>query len=77
MAENHNPHPRLSEVRRRPCPICDGSSFFWGFFSPGSHPFSLKTDDDSWWVRNTGLGGTAVEARACETCGNIQMFLKQ
>lgn len=26
------------EVRQRPCPLCDGGSFTWGFFNPGSAP---------------------------------------
>lgn len=65
------------EVRQRPCPLCAGGSFTWGFFNPGSAPFTFKTTEDSWWVRNTAMGGAEVEARACKTCGNIQLFVKR
>lgn len=78
MAENQIPNPILpSEVRQRPCPLCGGNLFTWGFFNPGSSPFTFKTSDDSWLVRNTAMGGADVDARACKACGNIQLFVKQ
>ena len=60
--------------RNRECPCCGGSEFVWGFCNPGGHGLTFKTDDDSWWVRNTILGGVEVKARACKACGNVQLF---
>jgi hypothetical protein len=78
MAEDRSPKSiSQADVRQGPCPFCGGGSFVWGFFSPGSAPFTFKTAEDSWWVRNTSLGGAEVEARACKSCGNVQLFLKQ
>lgn len=55
-----------SEVRQRPCPFCGENVYLWGFFAPGSFSQTFKSAEDSWWVRNSGWGGTGVDARACK-----------
>ena len=51
-----------------PCPICGGDSFQWGTLgSQGPAAFKPK---------GNLISTTRVNARACETCGHVALFLE-
>jgi hypothetical protein len=76
MAPHRTPQPEPAKGRTSPCLLCGGDSFIWGTCMPVG-AFKFKPDNASWWVKNTVHGGSELRARACQTCGNIQLFTKQ
>jgi hypothetical protein len=62
----------LESFEQNPCLICSGSSFTWG--SVGT--LSFMPDSLSTWERLTRPSyKTMLQARLCNTCRNVQLFL--
>ncbi len=72
------------------CPNCGGTSFTRGFLqiqTVGGNPpavsfLTLNTGEkpSGWWQRMFGtgrqLGREDMQARVCESCNNLQLFIK-
>ncbi len=58
------------DTAENPCPNCGTRSFRWGILE-ASGGVRFKEDN-----RLTLFSGEALRARLCNTCGNIQVFLR-
>ena len=53
------------------CPCCGGSIFVMGDIE-GPMPLNFRKENSGW------LGGRKpIQARRCEACGNIQLFVEE
>jgi hypothetical protein len=59
--------------RESPCLICGGTSFDWGTLLGYKAQIRYKSSTDKRWII-TRWSLPPIEARQCETCGNIQLF---
>jgi hypothetical protein len=71
---SNDERPSKVDGIKQPCHICGGSDFhIGGIYGPNASVF--KADDESLLVLMLKFGGESIRARACRTCGNVQMFL--
>ena len=56
------------------CPLCNGSSFTWGMARAG-HKISF-VPGESFLERLKVWADKKVEARCCNSCGNLQLFVQ-
>ncbi len=56
-----------------PCPLCGGTTFTWGRLTAQGGTY-FRADGESFLDAFFQIPGT-IDARACTSCGNIQLFL--
>ena len=56
-----------------PCPLCGGTTFTWGRLAPQGGTY-FRAAGESFFEALFKHPGV-VDARACNACGNIQLFL--
>ncbi len=61
---------RISDPHYAPCPICGSTNYRWGLPSSTGGVYFCESDFAP-LGNNEGL-----RARACNSCGNVQLFLK-
>lgn len=63
----------------RPCVACRGETFTWGHLRGVYGPTSFVPRDPSsargLFANILGKGGQTPAARACDACGNVQLFI--
>lgn len=61
---------RDNAAQNKPCPICGGMDFEWG---------PLSSDGAVFFQHEGKFFGSKdrLEGRACLSCGNVQLFLKE
>lgn len=57
------------------CPICGGTAFTWGVARGSGYRLDFVPGLNL-WQQLQSLAGTPLEARACDRCGNVALFLK-
>lgn len=81
MAPDRTTQPDREKGRRGPCPLCGGDSFDWGVCYPSSDMppgrLMFTSDNVPGLISMFGLSGSDVQARAYQTCGNVQLFANQ
>jgi len=60
------------------CPVCGGTAFTWGVARGGSgHSLDFVPGLSLWQqLKSLTVSATRLEARACDQCGNVVLFLK-
>jgi hypothetical protein len=63
------------EPQDKPCPNCGGVLFTWGFLPLTPHNGIGFVSNNTPWFWSLEIH--RVSARACNGCGNIQLFLHE
>jgi hypothetical protein len=73
MMEEKPKRGHRSDSPENPCPICGDAAFTWGITvgdRPGGRVY-FRPEGAGWG------GGIQMIGRACNTCGNVQLFLRR
>lgn len=68
----------MSTTDSYPCSICGQTTFSWGRVQTKSEDEHLEfhSDGEGFFQHLVGLGHQPVQARRCDRCGNVQLFVE-